>query len=235
MDWEVIATAIAPAAAALGAAIPLVAYRLSKRVQVSVESELGSLASDEALVALREKLTSGGDTQQAADPAVELRVVKLSEAIQENQTYKVLAKYSAQGLAQSKISFLTSLTFAALGFLVILIGIAAGSIKDDRDFVWVPVVSGGIAEAVAALFFTINAGTQKVMVSFFDKLRADKRVEDAMRIAETLSDQAMSERLQVLLALKFAEVRDLGQLLEQIAGDRPTTEVGLAVHGDEPR
>jgi len=132
-------------------------------------------------------------------------------------TYKILAKYSAQGLAQSRISFLVSIIFAGLGFIVILSGVGVAIFANKQaTTALIPVISGAIVDAVAGLFFTVNARTQKVMVEFFDKLRSDQRVEDAMDIASKLPDTTMASKLQALLALNFTEMKDIPDLFRQL-------------------
>jgi hypothetical protein len=59
-------------------------------------------------------------------------------------TYKILAKYSAQGLAQSQISFYVSIVFAALGFLVILSGAGVAVFTDAKAATAaIPLIGGG--------------------------------------------------------------------------------------------
>jgi hypothetical protein len=135
----------------------------------------------------------------------------------EDETYKILREYSAQGLGQSRVSFNVSIGFAALGFLVLLVGvIVAIFAHTSRSSAIIPVISGGIVEAVSALFFTVNARAQKVMVEFFDKLRDDRRIEEALRLRSTITDEGIANRLQVLLALQFVTADEAPALLRQI-------------------
>jgi hypothetical protein len=75
---------------------------------------------------------------------------------------------------------------------------------------------GAIVDAVAGLFLSVNARTQKVMVEFFDKLRSDQRVEDAMDISSKIPDTLMASKLQALLALHFTEAKDIPELFRQL-------------------
>jgi hypothetical protein len=161
---------------------------------------------------------------------VELKADQPSAAaggISGRDTYKILAKYSAQGLAQSQISFMVSIIFASLGFLVILggVGVAIFANKSTATAV-IPVISGAVVDAVAGLFFTVNSRTQKVMVDFFDKLRSDRRVEDAMEIASKLPDSVMGSKLQALLALNFTQVNDIPELFRQLIDSETQQERG---------
>jgi hypothetical protein len=192
------------------------AYRASK-LSDEFELEFADPETDSLLSALARSVRASKDTLSASDV-----VAMIDEAARkQSDTHKILAKYSAQGLAQSRVSFYTSIVFASLGFLVLLGGVAYGLSNGEKNFVWLPIVSGAVVEAVAGLFFTTSASTQRVMVEFFDKLRSDKRVEDAMTIAEQLEDRTQSGRLRVLLALQFAEVSEIGTLFTQVADGAP--------------
>jgi hypothetical protein len=80
-------------------------------------------------------------------------------------TYKILAEYSAQGLAQSQTSFRVNLGAAILGFLVIVTGVLVAIFKEGDQAATqaiITIVSGAIVDAVSALIFGISARTQKV-------------------------------------------------------------------------
>jgi uncharacterized membrane protein (DUF485 family) len=153
---------------------------------------------------------------QQAESAVDL-ASRSTRRPEEDETYKILREYSAQGLGQSRVSFNVSIGFAALGFLVLVVGVLVAIFsKSGKSTAVIPVISGGIVEAVSALFFTVNARAQKVMVEFFDKLRDDRRIEEALRLRSTITDEAMANRLQVLLALQFVTADEAPALLRQI-------------------
>jgi hypothetical protein len=44
------------------------------------------------------------------------------------------------------------------------------------------------------------------MVEFFDRLRVDKKLDDALDLTQQIDDEAIKSRLKVLLALDFAGV-----------------------------
>jgi hypothetical protein len=172
-----------------------------------------------------------------SSPSVQIQIPLEGVSLdREHGTYKVLAEYSAQGLAQSQTSFQASIVFASLGFLVIVTGVIVAIVRKDgaRADAIVPIIGGAIVDAVSALFFTINTRAQKVMVEFFDKLRADRRLEEALLLVKGVSDQAMASRLQVLLALQFAEVKDMPTLFQQTIGTREEDSTSVGGVDDKP-
>jgi hypothetical protein len=54
------------------------------------------------------------------------------------------------------------------------------------------------------------------MIDFFDKLRTDRKLDEALKLAGTISDQTTQGQLQFLLALSFAEVSDDKEVLTPI-------------------
>ena len=82
---------------------------------------------------------------------------------------------------------------------------SSGDIVSDAQIL--NLVSGTIIEAVAALFFVQSNRARRLMVEFFDRLRADKKLDDALRLAQEIGDGHIQSRLKVLLALDFADVR----------------------------
>ena len=140
----------------------------------------------------------------------------------QRETYRVLAEYSAQGLAQSQMSFWASIAFSSLGFLVIIAGVVVAIFKKDSvSQALIPIIAGAIVEAVGGLFFTVNARTQKVMVDFFDKLREDRKLEEALTLVRGVPDPTLAGRLQVLLALQFVGTDNLAELFRQTVGSPP--------------
>ena len=127
--------------------------------------------------------------------------------------YALLREYHAQGLAQSRISFWFSLTFASIGFAVIALAVGLFLETAPTGSGWMdnagkPVftlVSGTVIDAVAALFFVQSNKARQLMTEFFDKLRTDRKLDESLKLAETISDSIVSSRLKAILALHFAE------------------------------
>jgi hypothetical protein len=124
--------------------------------------------------------------------------------------YRLLSEYHAQGLSQARISFRFSILFAALGFAVIAVAVflALGSKDSSAAASTVSLVAGSIVEAVSALFFVQSNRARELMVSFFDRLRSDRRLRDALALAEGIDDERLRSRLQTQLALSLADSSD---------------------------
>lgn len=126
-----------------------------------------------------------------------------------------MRRYHDQSLKQSTSSFWFSLTFAAAGFFLI----AAAVLQSDTEGTTqttLSLISGVVIESVSALFFVQSNKARQLMITFFDKLRADRKLEEALRMASELPDQVLRSRLQVVLALNFSETKVPDELLGEI-------------------
>jgi hypothetical protein len=133
-----------------------------------------------------------------------------------DKQFVLLKEYHSQGLAQSKISFWFSLIFAALGFAVIIIAILTmdkGIKFTDQARTFVSLVAGTVIEAVSALFFVQSNKARQLMIEFFDKLRADRKLEESLRLANELPDPVLQSRLKIILALNFADRKSADEFL----------------------
>lgn len=132
-----------------------------------------------------------------------------------------MGKYHAQGLAQSRISFIFSIAFAALGFGVIVVAILATDPDkgiSDQAVPFAAVVSSIIIEAVASLFFVQSNRAQKVMVQFFDRLRTDRRLEEALQLADQMPEPTLRARMMLVLGLSLAQRQVTDELLSVLIG-----------------
>jgi len=120
---------------------------------------------------------------------------------------RLLRDYHRQGLAQSKISFWFSLSFAALGFLVILFALVGTKTEATRYQSYVAIISGTIIDAVAALFFVQSNKAREQMAAFFDKLRTDQKLQDGLKLSEGIADEVLRNKVQTILALNLSESR----------------------------
>jgi len=121
----------------------------------------------------------------------------------DEKRFLLLAQYHSASLSQSKISFWFSLVFAAIGFLVIIMPV----IRNTGDVQVLNLVSGAVIEAVAGLFFVQSNRARQLMVDFFDRLRADRKLENALELADKTDDEVLRGRLKALIALEFAGIR----------------------------
>ena len=107
-------------------------------------------------------------------------------------------RHSASALRQSTVSFQIGMTAASLGFLAIL-GSLAWLLATDRDIGWLGVVSGGVCEAVAALFFAETRATRARTAAMFDRVQAEAdrvvRARGAMSVIQSIDDPATKEAL----------------------------------------
>jgi hypothetical protein len=159
---------------------------------------------------IRQPLETGGDTDKGSQP------------------YLLLKEYHARGLAQSRTSFWFSLIFASIGFAVIAlsIGIFLQQTRDASagwlDTAGKPIftlVAGTIIDAVAALFFVQSNKSRQLMVDFFDKLRVDRKLDEALRLASSVDDKTTASNLKALLSMNFAKIAIDRALFESVIHD----------------
>ena len=141
--------------------------------------------------------------------AVRQRLATSENEDQEDWEFRLLTEYHAQGLAQSKTSFRVSLFFAGLGFVVIAVAvvfaITGGTTTAGTT---VSLVAGAIVESVAGLFFVQSNRAAELMTTFFDRLRADRKLRDALELAKSIEDPRLRSRLQTQIALSMAETSE---------------------------
>lgn len=123
--------------------------------------------------------------------------------------FRLLKQYHAQGLGQSRISFWFSLIFAACGFAVIVVAIL--NVDKDKSLLTQPnaiisLISGTIIDAVSALFFVQSNKSRELMSTFFEKLRADRKIEESLKLADSITDENLQSKLKMILSLHFAEI-----------------------------
>jgi hypothetical protein len=122
------------------------------------------------------------------------------EAVQEGLAVRrqaLIETYHRQGLAQSKISFWFSIILGALGFSII-----AYSVLTKSEAVS-PYISGGVTEAVSALLFAQTNQARKLMADFFERLRQDRRLEEALRLTNSIESAELRSSLQALVAMEL--------------------------------
>jgi hypothetical protein len=147
----------------------------------------------EARKRIKENLSTG-----SKEKLENLRVALETEQV--NQ----LIQYHANSLAQSRISFWFSIGAGTLGFIVILVGASTVMFGASVSSAVLGVTSGGIIDAVAALFFTQSNQARRLMTEFFDKLRLDRQFNESLRLCESISDVQIQSRLKAQLCLFFA-------------------------------
>lgn len=129
--------------------------------------------------------------------------------------FLLLERYHGQVILQSTISFWFSLIFGVVGFLVIISSVYG---SNDTNAVLLKVIGGTIVDAVSALLFVQSNKARDSMKDFFDKLRADRKLEESLRLAESLSDKDMQNRLKTAVVLEFAGVSNSEKTLPDVYG-----------------
>lgn len=132
----------------------------------------------------------------------------------EDKKFILFKEYHAQSLAQSRISFWFSIVFASIGFFIIVISIlTAIYLENNTVGSIISLISGIVMEAVSALFFVQSNKSRELMSSFFDKLRTDRKLEDAIILANQIPDEQLQSKIKVILSLNFAEVTTTDEIL----------------------
>jgi TRADD-N domain-containing protein len=158
----------------------------------------------------------------------------------------LMREYHTQGLSQSRVSFWFSLIFASLGFAIIALAVGiflqsdANSNAGWLDTAGKPIftlIAGTVIDAVAALFFVQSNKARQLMTEFFDKLRVDRKLDEALGLMSSIPDPAIASRVKGIVALAFAEVTMdsgvLGTLLDTKAPTSDQREGSQGVGSDE--
>ena len=131
----------------------------------------------------------------------------------------LMREYHAQGLSQSRVSFWFSLVFASLWFAIIALSIGlflqenennSGSVVDRVASASKPIftlVAGTVIDAVSALFFVQSNKSRQLMVEFFDKLRIDRKLDEALSLIEKITDPIIASKVKSIVAMSFSEVQ----------------------------
>lgn len=149
----------------------------------------------------------------------------------------LMREYHAQGLSQSRVSFWFSLVFASLGFAIIALSVGIFLQRVDNPNVgWLetagkPVftlVAGTVIDAVSALFFVQSNKARQLMTEFFDKLRVDRKLDEALKLMNDISDPNISSWIKGVVALAFSEVGTNGEVLAAVLSKAAPDNVQLA-------
>lgn len=158
------------------------------------------------LLGIFKKLSSGDVIPAKGDLHIGER---FQNATPEEKQYLLLEEYHNQSLTQSSISFWFSLISASFGFIIIALAIF--SIKgesgiQDQMTAFVQLVSGTIINAVSVLFFVQTNKSRKLMSDFFDKLRADRKINESLILVEKIPDKFIQSRAKAMMALSFVGI-----------------------------
>jgi hypothetical protein len=157
-----------------------------------------------------------------------------------SQGFALLKEYHAQGLAQSKISFWFSLVFASLGFVIIMVSVVKVLSSPSGDWYEtigkpsVTLVSGTVVSAVGALFFVQSNRARQLMTEFFDKLRTDRKLDEALQLTRSIEDPVVSSHLKAVLALPFVDAKIEQPTVGAILGENPPVREAKTSEQNEP-
>ena len=171
------------------------------------------------------------------DPEGALAALAMRGSAGEEAQRNLHLEYHARGLAQSKISFNLSLTFASLGFLVI--ALAVGLAVTGRPVgAGVTVAAGVITQAVGALFFIQASRARSLLQALFDALRVDRKNEreflTALALIRAVDDSRVRNYLRGSVALHLIDPdvstsRMMTQLRTSVNADVPSTTQSLSI------
>ncbi len=153
--------------------------------------------------------------------------VHISAAEMQKIAYDVnkFDEYHQQSISQCRISFWFSLVFATLGFLII----ATSVFTYSEESGYLGIVAGAIVDVVAALFFVQSNKARQLMSDFFDKLRQDRKLEESLKLCESIDDPFFRNSLKLKLSLYFSGLEDSYNIASEIIrlaqGDK--TEVSV--------
>ena len=126
----------------------------------------------------------------------------------------LMREYHAQSLSQSKVSFWFSLVFASIGFSIIALSIVIFLNTSFNSESWIEnaakpiftLIAGTVIDAVAALFFVQSNKSRQIMTEFFDKLRIDRKLDEALKLIKDIEDPVISSRVKATIILSFSDV-----------------------------
>lgn len=196
------------------------AEKVSQKTEEELEREIDRLLATLTSPAASTREGNAALTNEIAE-VVRAEVSKLRQ-VGESRAEQILSdQYHRQGLAQSNLAFQLSLVFAGLGFLIIAASVVVVLVSGDVASGIVAVASGAIVEAVSGLFFVQANQTRRLMVQFFDRLRTDRSLEEALKLSSAVPDPVIRSRLSTLLAVRLAHADATDGVLGTIMGAPP--------------
>lgn len=126
------------------------------------------------------------DAKKNVDEDIYQNLIKIS--------YKYLDEYYLQTRQQAQRGFLVTMCVSVMGAIIIAIGIVAMFFGKTTP-AYITTASGVITEFVAAVFFYLYNRTISSMGDYHNKLVLSQNISIALKIAESLSDEA-GERIK---------------------------------------
>jgi hypothetical protein len=161
---------------------------------------------------LKEKNKEGNQTQSVINS--DRNIINITPSEMQKLAYDPdkFNEYHQQSISQCRISFWFSLIFAAFGFLIITTSVFTYTDKSG----YIGIVAGAIIDAVSALFFVQSNKARQLMSEFFDRLRQDRKLEEALKLCESVDDTFFRNALKVKLSLFFSGLEDSYNIASEI-------------------
>ncbi|NWE54216.1 hypothetical protein [Brevundimonas sp. P7753] len=119
-----------------------------------------------------------------------------------------LRNYYKHALSRANVSFWFSMTFATIGFGVIIFAFVTHTSAD----IWgsaLKMAGGAVIDAVAGLFFVQSTNAQKSMGEFFEKLRLDRLNAEARLLLADIEHPERRDEVRTQLVLKYSAIEKL--------------------------
>lgn len=123
-----------------------------------------------------------------------------------DKRYVLQEAYHSQGLNQARNTYIFSLIFASVGFIYIIFSLSnvdKGVPISNQSQAIIGLGAGTIIDAVSALFFVQSNKARQLMADFFDRLRTDRKLEEALKLVNETSDNKIKDILIVILSTSF--------------------------------
>lgn len=183
---------------------PLFTYWRERRLKDETQEEADRLES--AIFLITDEGESDNDAPSPGDPS-------------QQRFAKLLVQYYAHGLVQARRSFSVSLTYSALGGLVLITGVGLAIFRaETTGDLYASVtasVAGLLTSCISILFHRRADAALKHLEKQGEKLQQDMKAErdasQAVRLLEDVENRALKAHLQAALILKFsaAQLPDL--------------------------
>lgn len=192
------------------------ARKESEATPSQVEREIDQLISELTSPSEQQPTVDIDDLRQHVGDVVRTEFSKLRQAEEHRAELILSEQYHRQGLAQSNLAFQLSLVFAGLGFLIIAASVVVVLASDNVDSGIVALISGTVVEAVSGLFFVQANQARNLMIQFFDRLRVDRSLEEALKLSSEVPDPIISSRLSTLLSVRLAQAEATDDVLRAV-------------------
>lgn len=119
---------------------------------------------------------------------------------------KTKKDYHNQRLFQSRWAFFLSIIGCIIGFIVIIFGMIKSIYTNNVE--WIAIMSGGVVDGIAALFFYLNNKANDKISEFFKELTLDSNKKDAQKLIYDIKNDNIRDELIVKLALHLSGIDD---------------------------